>query len=241
VRAIGWDVDETVLGKKISYPGDNQKFEVIGVVKDFNYWALQAPIQPMAMFSIKSQLFSNSGQYAALRITGANSDEWKSIIEKIQQKWSMHAGDVPFNYQFVDQSFAAAFDNELKFGQALLIFSSLAILIACLGLLGMIIFTIELRTKEIGIRKVVGASAFNILMMISKHYTRLIAVSVLFSVPVSAWFMKSWLSEFEYRITITPLVFIVAGGTTLVLAILITSYHSLKAAFTNPVDVLKDE
>jgi putative ABC transport system permease protein len=240
-KHLGWAIDDSILGKKIFYPAEDKKFEVIGVMKDFNCWSLQAPIQPMALFNIRHDLFSNSRQYAALRISRSSADEWSELIGKIQEQWKHYAGDTPFHYEFVDQAFAASFEGELKFGQALSVFAGLAILIACLGLLGMIIFTIELRTKEIGIRKVIGASAWSILLLISKDYSKLIAIAILVSVPVSVWFINQWLAGFEYRIKPSPMIFVLAGLGTLAIAIMITGYHSLKAAFTNPVDVLKDE
>lgn len=240
-KELGWSIDESVLGKRIYYPGDDRKFEVIGVIRDFNYWSLQAPIEPMALFNVKSLLFSNFRQYAVLRISGSNMEAWTAMINEIQNQWKGFAGDIPFSYEFVDQAFAASFKGELKFGQALSVFAGLAILIACLGLLGMIVFTIELRTKEIGIRKVIGATAANILILISKDFARLIMLAILVSVPVSAWLMKEWLAGFEHRIALTPSVFLVAGSGTFILALMITGYHSIKAALTNPVDVLKDE
>jgi putative ABC transport system permease protein len=119
--------------------------------------------------------------------------------------------------------------------------ASLAILIASLGLLGMIIYSLEQRTKEIGIRKVLGASAYAILVMISKGYTRLIAVAFVIGSPIAYYMMHFWLMDFAYAITPSVWIFIFAGVFTLVLSITITSYHSLKAALANPVDVLKDE
>jgi putative ABC transport system permease protein len=117
----------------------------------------------------------------------------------------------------------------------------LAILIASLGLLGMIIYALEQRTKEIGIRKVSGASVWDILKLVSKGYTRLILIAFIIGAPFSYWLMQKWLSEFAYRITPSIWIFILTGVSTLLTAIFITSYHSMKAALTNPVDVLKDE
>jgi putative ABC transport system permease protein len=241
VYELGWAADETIIGKKIYYPGSESKFEVIGIVKDFNYWSLQAPIQPMALFNIKGDMYTFNREYAAIRLKANDAAAWTEMISNLEREWKKFAGDAPFQYEFVDDAFAASFEGELKFGQALTVFAALAILIACLGLLGMIIFTLELKLKEIGIRKVVGASAFNILTLLSKEYTKLILLSILISVPVSLWLIGKWLEGFEYKVTPGVAVFIIAGVITLTIAFLITGYQSVKAAFMNPVEVLKDE
>ena len=119
--------------------------------------------------------------------------------------------------------------------------ATLAILIASLGLLGMIIYSLEQRTKEIGIRKVSGASVWNILTLISRGYTKLIIVAFLIGAPLSYWMMQQWLQDFEYRITPSIWIFVEVGIATMLIAVLITGYHSIKAALTNPIEVLKDE
>lgn len=141
----------------------------------------------------------------------------------------------------MSQDFATAFKSTEQFGKSLSILSGLAVLIASLGLLGMIIYTLENRTKEIGIRKVSGASTFNILALISRDYTKLIIVAFCFSAPLAYWLIQLWLQDFEYRITPSPTIFVLSGIGTLVVAFLITSYHSIKAARRNPVEVLRDE
>jgi len=241
VREIGWKVDESTLGKRIQYPGDNLWFEVIGIVRDFNYWSLQGPIQPMAMFNIHNELYSSNQEFVVFRVSRDNADAWQQLISSLETSWRKFAGDAPFQYEFVDQAFAESFSEQELFSKALGFFAFLTILIACLGLLGMIVFTLELKTKEIGIRKVIGATVLNILMLVSKEYTKLILISICLSVPITLWLMKNWLENFEYRIELSPVTFVAAGILTLLIAIAITGYHSVKAALTNPVDVLKDE
>jgi putative ABC transport system permease protein len=141
----------------------------------------------------------------------------------------------------VDQDFAKAFKSTQQFGKSLSVISSLAILIASLGLLGMIIYTLEQRTKEIGIRKVSGASVFNIVTLISKDYAKLIALAFVISAPFAYWLIQQWLADYEYRIIPSPVIFILAGLGTFAMALVITSYHSIKAAMRNPVEVLRDE
>ncbi|HEY9046089.1 MAG TPA: ABC transporter permease [Ohtaekwangia sp.] len=241
VKEFGWKVDESVLGKKVSYPGQGKSFEVVGVVKDFNYWALQAPIQALGIFHVEGSIFSNDHQYIALRIKPGDADTWNAFMSALQKNWKQYTGDAPFQYEFVDQAFAETFKAEAQFGKALIVFASLAIMIACFGLLGMIIYTLEQRTKEIGIRKVVGASVWSIWIMIVKDYTYLILAAVALSTPFCIWFLNNWLEDFNYRIVLTPWSFVIAGGSLLLAAISITSYHVLKAARMNPVSVLKDE
>lgn len=242
VKKIGWALDESVLGMRIRQIGDTASYEVVGVVADFNYWSLTAAIEPMAIFHIKTHgVDPGDGQYLVLRIGAQGSDAWQHTIASLQALWKQHAGDVPFDYSFVDQSFAETFKSQQQFGNVLTIMATLAILIACLGLLGMIIYALEQRTKEIGIRKVSGATMMDILTLISKGYTRLIIIAFVVGAPVSYWIMDRWLKDFPYKVTPSVWIFLVTGVSIWIIAILITSYHSIKAALTNPVDVLKDE
>jgi putative ABC transport system permease protein len=243
VRRIGWEVNESAIGKYIETPGGEIRFEVIGVVDDFNYWTLESPIEPMAIFHIKSKNLYGLGenQFIALRIGAQNAEGWEATIQELAALWKTHAGDYPFQYEFVDQAFAETFKSQQQFGTVLTVMASLAILIAGLGLLGMIVYALEQRTKEIGIRKVSGASVFDILKLISRGYTQLIVIAFVIAAPLAYWMMQQWLGDFSYKITPSAWIFVFTGLGTLLTAILITSYHSVKAALTNPVDVLKDE
>jgi putative ABC transport system permease protein len=241
VRDLGWKLDETTLGRKIHYPGDNLWFEVIGIVRDFNYWSLTGAIQPMAMFSIHNEIFSSNQQFAVIRVNPKNTETWNAMQAGIDQTWKKFAGDAPLQYEFVDEAFAQTFKEQEIFSKALTVFAALTIMIAALGLLGMIVFTIELKTKEIGIRKVIGATVWNILVMVTKDFSRLIFLAIIVSIPVALWLMNAWLKDFEYRVEVSPFTFVIAGSLTFFVALAITGYHAVKAALTNPVDVLKDE
>ena len=243
LKKIGWPSDESVIGRKILYPGgDNNSYEIIGVVRDFNYWSLANSIEPMGIFHMNAKgLYPQKMQYLTLRMDAQSIDVWEKSLTQLKTLWKKHAGDTPFDYAFVDQVFAETFRSQQQFGNVLTVMATLAILIAGLGLLGMIIYALEQRTKEIGIRKVSGASVWNILKLISQGYTKLIMMAFLLGAPFSYWLMQQWLKDFAYRITPSVWIFLAAGLSTLVLAILITSYHSVKAALTNPVEVLKDE
>jgi len=243
LKKIGWHADESVIGKKIKAPGLNDiEFEVIGVVDDFHFWSLQTPIEPMAIFHIRSKIIgAGDDRLVVLRVAGQNTQAWEKTLAGVNILWKKHAGDLSFQYAFVNESFANTFKTQQQFGKALTVMAVLAILIATLGLLGMIIYMLEQRTKEIGIRKVAGASVWNILTLVSKGYTKLIAVAFLIGAPISYWMMQQWLQDFAYRVPISLWLIVGVGMGTLVTAALITSYHSVKAALTNPVVVLRDE
>jgi putative ABC transport system permease protein len=240
VRRIGWAVDESVIGKRITY--ENASFEIIGVAADFNYWSLANPIEPMAIFHIKTTaLYSEPRQFIAMRMDSQSGEAWDKTIASLQTQWKEHAGDTPFDYYFVDQAFAETFRSQQQFGKVLTVMAILAIMIASLGLLGMIVYALEQRTKEIGIRKVSGASVLDILVLISRGYTRLIVVAFVLGASFSWWLMNQWLQDFAYRITPSLWTFVACGAATLLVAMLITGYHAIKAARRNPVEVLKDE
>jgi putative ABC transport system permease protein len=241
IKRIGWALDESAIGKRIAI--EDSFFEVIGIVKDFNYWTLQTPIEPLGIFHHRNSYLSpyEPKKYVVMKVNVQDSEAWATTLGALDQLWKTHGRDLPFQYEFVDDAFAETFKEQHQFGQALTLIASLAILIACLGLLGMIVYSLEQRTKEIGIRKVSGASAFNILVLIVRSYTRLIIISFVISAPLSYWLMQQWLSDFAFRITPSPILFALVGLSTLAIAILITSYHSLKASLQNPVEVLRDE
>lgn len=243
VKRIGWAVDETAIGKKIEAPGGEIKFEVIGIMADFNFWSLESPIEPMAVFHNKSANLFGLGdkKYILLRINPQGTEGWDKTFAELSNLWKVHAGDTPLQYEFVDDAFADTFKTQQRFGGILTVMASLAILIAALGLLGMIVYTLEQRTKEIGIRKVSGASVLDILTLITRNFTMLVIVAFIIGAPLAYWLMEQWLQDFAYRITPSVWIFFGVGLGTLLIAILITSYHSVKAALTNPVKVLKDE
>jgi putative ABC transport system permease protein len=243
LRKIGWPADDSSLGKRIALAGDDStKFEILGIASDFNYWSLASDIEPMAIFHINNQVvFPGRQMFLALKLSGQTGKDRELLFDQLQENWKIHAGGLPFEYGFIDQYFEDAFRSQQRFGYVLTVIAGLAILIACLGLLGMIIYSLEQRTKEIGIRKVSGASSWNILSLISVSYVRLIVAAFIIAVPVSYFMMQGWLEDFAYRVTPSPWIFALSGVAILLMAFGIAGYHSIKAARTNPVDVLKDE
>ena len=243
VKKIGFSSAEDAIGKKLYANADSDRgHEIIGVVSDFNYNSLLMPIEPFALFHVGFPYFNREReQYIVLKIPPQNREAWDHMISSINKSWSSHAGSLPFEYSFVDQSFNAAFQSQQRLGSVLLVMSGLAILIAGLGLLGMVIYALEQRKKEIGIRKVSGASVGHIFILVSREYTKLIIISFAIGAPISYWLMQQWLMDFPYKITPSILLFILSGLTVMVITILITAYHSLQAARLNPAATLKDE
>jgi putative ABC transport system permease protein len=245
VSRIGWELDESVIGKFVTYPnaGDNfPRFEVIGVTEDFNYWSIESPIEALAILHSKdNSIYDGDKKFLVVKVKQQDAAAWETTLEGLKSKWKTVAGHTPFEYSFVDANFATTFSTQQQFGKVLTIMATLAVLIASLGLLGMIVYSLEQRTKEIGIRKVSGASVYNILVLISKGYTKLILVAFFIGAPLAYYLMQFWLMDFAYAITPSLWIFFLAGASTLVLAVAITGYHSIKAALTNPVEILRDE
>jgi len=193
----------------------------------------------------KSPLYPGSKWFAAISLeSNGNTSQvelTQSVLSQIEGTWNTFAQSRPFEYQFVADAFAATFEGEAQFAQLLTIFAGLAIVIACLGLFGIIIYTIEQRTKEIGIRKVVGAGIWHIAVLLSKDHTKLILASILVGIPVAVVLMQNWLDDFLYRVTMSPYIFVGTGLSVIALALMISGYHTIRAAKSNPVDVIKDE
>ena len=164
-----------------------------------------------------------------------------TMISTLESKWKELGPGQPFQYSFLDDRFSKMYDAEQRVGNIAFTFSILAIFVACLGLFGLAAFTAQQRTKEIGVRKVLGASVSSILVLLSKEFGKLILVALLFAIPISWYFMDSWLQDFYYRINLGPGIFLFAGVITLVIAWLTMSWQSVKAATGNPIDALKDE
>lgn len=240
IKKIGWNLDETVIGKRIIY--ENNRFEVVGVISDFNYWTTAALIEPLGIFHIDSKnLYDMGKKVLIVRLKGGTHSSMESTLSQLNALWKKTAGDLPFQYSFIDETFSKQFITQERFGNVLTVMAALGITIACLGLLGMIIYALEQRTKEIGIRKVNGASVVDILLLISRSYTRLIIIAFVIGAPAAWYMMTWWLNDFAYRVQPSAWIFIGTGVGILLIAMLITGYHSLKASTANPVTVLRDE
>ena len=235
-KKFGWD---DPVGKKFIFrtgEGSDRKtinMSVIGVVKDFHMRSLRERIEPLIIFYDYSSLRSFS-----IRIASDNIVHTMSLLEK---KWNEFEPNKPFNYLFLDDAFDSQYRGEEKFRNITLYFSLLAIFIGCLGLFGLASFTAEQRTKEIGIRKVLGATNLNIVYLISKEYTWLVLLANIIAWPVAYYAMNRWLQNFAYRINIGLWTFLLAGALAFVIALLTVSFQAIKAALANPVDSLRYE
>jgi putative ABC transport system permease protein len=236
VNELGW---KDAVGRRVRTGVDEQgkviEQTIIGVVKDFNTYSLQHKISPMVMEMPQED---NDKDNLYIRIARGNV---KASLDHINKVYANFDNENKAEFHFLDQNFAAQYQTEQKQGTILLIFTILAISIACLGLFGLVTFTAEQRIKEIGIRKVLGASVGSIVSLLSTDLMRLVLIAILIASPI-AWFaMDHWLQDFAYKITINWWIFVLAGGGAAVIALATVSVQSIKAALNNPVKSLKSE
>jgi putative ABC transport system permease protein len=233
-KAYGWN-DITAVGKTIirqnSDRGTNVPYHVIGVVKDFNFQSLHEPITPLLM-----TLEPDFGL-----IFKVKTADIQGLPSTMKKEWNKFNADEPFTYTFMDDLYNKTYSAEEKTGTILNIFAILTIFVACLGLFGLATYTAERRTKEIGIRKVLGASVTQVTQMLSKEFIKLVFISCIIAFPLSYWVMNKWLQSFAYRINISWWVFAVAGLATLLIALVTVSFQAIKAAIANPVKSLRSE
>ena len=235
VERLGWD---DAVGRKLSTYGGSQEepivetFTVIGVVKNFHFQSLRNRIEPL-LFEL-----GRSRGFMSVKI---DSKDIPSTISFLEDKWIEFAPGQPFEYSFLDQEFNEMYENEQKLGQIFGVFAFLAIFIACLGLYGLAAFTAEQRTKEIGIRKVLGASIPSIITLLSKEFLKLVGIAFIFGSIIAGFLMNRWLQDFENRTNLNVMVFLLAGILALVIAWVTMSYQSWNAARVNPAKSLKDE
>ncbi|TFF39684.1 ABC transporter permease [Mucilaginibacter psychrotolerans] len=218
------------LGGKVELT-NTKKYEVIGVMKDFHFSSLHEKIEPVII-----RLAENNGA-VSLRV---NTKDLPALMSQIKSKWATFS-PVQMNFSFMDQDFDASYRSEQQVGTIFIIFTTLAIIIACLGLFGLAAYAAEQRTKEIGIRKVLGADVSAIVAMLSKDFVKLVAISIVVASPLAWYCMNLWLQDFVYRIEVQWWVVAVAGLSAIVIAVATVSFQSLKAALANPVDSLKNE
>ncbi len=204
----------------------------MGVVKNFHYESLRQTVGPLCM------RLGNNKWSTAFKI---NTNDVPELVSKVEAKWKKMAPEMPFSYQFLDQSFDQMYRAEQRVGKVALTFAILTILIACLGLFGLVTYMAEQRTKEIGIRKVLGASVPNIVRLLSGEFLVLVIIAVVIASPIAYFAMRQWLTEFAYRIEISWWMFLLAGILAVVISLLTVSFQAIKAALMNPVRALKSE
>jgi putative ABC transport system permease protein len=236
VRAFGVN---DILGKYLVSPGGSlssaKKYKIIGVINDFNFLSLHEVVQPLIIGLLSS---NSTGNFLSVRIA---PDNYAGTISFLENTWNKYTNGETINYNFLDRNLADLYIAEQRTSKLAAAFSVLAIFIACLGLLGLAAFITERRTKEIGIRKVVGATVPEIIIMLSKEFTKWVLVANILAWPIAYYFMSRWLEDFAYRININLWIFILSGILALIIALLTVSLHAIKAATANPVESLRYE
>ncbi|MGN6298446.1 MAG: ABC transporter permease [Ginsengibacter sp.] len=236
IKELGFASTQESIGKKLffDFQGKNYDFDIVGVVKDFHYEDLHLPITPYA-FQLSLQ-----PQYNYM-IVHAKAGDINNILASVKNSWHNLNPSEPFEYNFLDEDFQKNYDAENRLSAIVGYFTAIAILISCLGLLGLAIFSAEQRTKEIGVRKVLGASVSSIVALLSKDFLKLVALAVLIASPL-AWFaMNKWLQSFAYRIHINWTIFAITALAALLIASITISFQAIKAAIANPVKSLRSE
>lgn len=235
-RMLGFASPQQAIGKYITW--ENKKTPIVGVVADFNYRSLHEEVKPLVISSKEGdQLTFN----IALQPQGNNGTEWKSTISQIAQAYKQVYPDDVFDYTFIDDAVAKYYDAEQNIAYLLRWVTALSIFISCLGLLGLIIYITHQRTREIGIRKVVGATVSQLVVLLSKDFLKLVLAAFVVAVPIAWWCLHAWLQNFAYKTTLSWWVFATGGGIIFTVALGILCLRTIKAAMMNPVESLRGE
>ncbi|GAB3916211.1 ABC transporter permease [Larkinella terrae] len=231
-RMLGWKNPEQAIGKPFGY--GQRRGQVVGVTKDFHFESLRQAIPPIAMFMLPER-----NGWISIRVAGGTG--LQTALTHIESVWKRRFSNQPFSYEFLDQRFGRLYTTEQTQQKLFGIFAGIAILISCLGLFGLSMFMAEQRTKEIGIRKVLGASTPGLVALLSKDLLKLVLIALVLASPVAWWAMSQWLEGFVYRTSISPWVFILTAVIAIAIAFATVSFQSIKAALMNPVKSLKTE
>jgi len=230
VRTFGWQKPENAIGKPFG-KGDETQY-VIGVVKDFNFESLHKPVEALRIG------YATRGSRLSLKVDATHIDQ---AIAQLKTTWKDLASTVPLQYNFIEDEIAKQYGSEQKMEGIFYGFAGLSLVIACLGLFGLSTFVVQRKTKEIGIRKVLGANIPGIVGLLSKDFLRLVLISMVIATPLAWYFMNNWLQDFAYRIHIEWWVFVAAGIIAVFIALVTVSIQSIKAAIVNPVKSLRTE
>ena len=227
------------IGKKvieIAANAEPREYTIVGIINDFHFQSLHVDLKPAAFTSMEGP-----NQFRSKLVISVEGGNIENTLRSIERKWAEFVPQVPFKSYFLDANMEAFYESELATGRIFSVFTLLAILIACIGLLGLSAFIINQRVKEIGVRKVMGASVPQIVLLLSSDFLKLVGLSAVLAIPVAYYWMNSWLESFAYAAGINWLVFVLAGGIALFIGLSTVSYQSIRAAVVNPVKSLKDE
>jgi len=215
---------------------DPHIFNIVGVIEDFHFQTLHRKIEPLFITSMEGPFPMHN--YMMVKVSPENI---KNTMSQMESTWAELAPDSPFKATFLDQNLKDFYETEQSSGMLFTVFTSLAIIIACIGLFGLVSYTTSQKTKEIGVRKVMGASVVSIILLLSKEFLKLILVALVVAVPITWYGMGLWLDDFAYRIDISPMTFILSGLGAIVIGCATVSFQSFKAAVVNPVKSLRAE
>jgi putative ABC transport system permease protein len=209
--------------------------EIAGVMKDFNYNSLHQEVKPLQLvYDVDPGRFNKM-------IVSVNSDNYTSVLAKLKSVWNKNLASVPFEFQFEDDIVQSQYQSEITLGNIINSFTLMAILISSLGLFGLASFSAEQRSKEIGIRKVLGASVSGIVQLLSKDFLKLVAISFIIATPIAWWAMHKWLAGFAYQTPVSWWMFALAGLIAIFIAMFTVSFQAIRAAIANPTKSLKSE
>jgi putative ABC transport system permease protein len=229
-RQLGWTPSEAV-GKKM-FLGDDRAGFVKGVIEDYHFESLHQLIRPIVLFT------EERGSELLIKLNG---QKLTNSVAFLESKWKKLVPERPFEYRFLDDDYNKLYSSELRLGMMMNIFSGLAIVLACLGLFGLSSYSVQQRIKEIGVRKILGASVNNIVVLISGSFVRLTCIALLIALPLAWWSMTEWLSDFAYRTKNDPGPYAIAGLTVILLSMFTVAFQALRAAKSNPVNNLRTE
>ena len=235
-KKLGFTPEE-IIGEMINNEWDGQKssYEIIGVVEDFHQTGLKDEIEPLLF-----ELAETAEDYSFITLD-VDTENFQKTIDIIEKKWKSLAENTPFEFTFLDDSIQQQYNDDRKVSSIITSFTLIAMLISCLGLYGLSSYMAERRFKEIGVRKVMGASVKQVVSLMSGEFIKLVLIAFVISVPLSWYTMHQWLTGFAYKTPIDPMIFMTAGSTALFIALITVSFESIKAALTNPVNSLKNE
>jgi ABC-type antimicrobial peptide transport system permease subunit len=236
-KAFGFLNPEDAVGKFVNR--DKKKVPIVGILKDFHTKSTHDPIKPVAYASVRK---SSYNIHIALKSQAGSPGLWKNGLEKIEKEFKkLYPEDPDFKYKFFDETIAAFYKKEQDVSRLLKWSAGLCIFISCLGLLGLVIYTTNTRTKEIGVRKVLGASVVQIVSLLSKDLLSLVLIAFIIATPLAWLAMSNWLQDFAYRTNISWWVFAACGISMLTIALVLLSIRTIRAALTNPVKSLRTE
>lgn len=234
MKNLGYDPG-TAPGKSIYFDFGNLKgnFKIVGVVKDFHFESLHTGIKPFGY------LAADFGNRFSFLVANFKTEDYPALLSNVEKAWKKIVPGAPFNYSFIDQDFLRNYEKDRLASNIVLNFTVITILIACLGLFGLAAFSAEQRTREIGIRKVLGASVANIAALLSKDFLRLVLIAIVIASPLAWYIMNQWLQNFAYKVNVSWWMFAATGLVSVFIAVATVSFQAIKSALANPVKSLR--